>query len=112
MEKLISCCGLNCASCDARIATISNDDALRAQTAEKWKTQYNATELTPKMINCSGCREAGVKFSHCNECEIRKCVHSNNFGTCADCDKLGNCSIVGNLHKFVPEALENLKSLN
>ncbi len=112
MEKLISCCGLNCATCDARIATVSNDDALRAQTAEKWKTQHNATGLTPEMINCTGCREAGAKFSYCNECEIRKCAQSNNFDTCADCDKLENCAIVGNVHKFVPEALENLKSLN
>ena len=40
MEKLIACCGLNCATCDARIATIKNDDYLRKQTAEKWQKQY------------------------------------------------------------------------
>jgi hypothetical protein len=36
MEKLIACCGLNCAACDARIATLTNDDALRVKTAERW----------------------------------------------------------------------------
>ena len=112
MEKLIACCGLNCASCDARIATINDDNELRAQTAEKWKKQYNAQNITPEMINCTGCREAGAKFNHCNSCEIRNCVISNNFRTCADCDKLEGCQIVGSLHKYVPEALENLKSLN
>jgi hypothetical protein len=112
MEKLISCCGLNCAACDARIATLANDDELRAQTAEKWKVQHGATGITPEMINCTGCREAGVKFSHCEVCEIRNCVTSKDFETCANCDKLDDCALIANLHKFVPEALENLKSLN
>jgi hypothetical protein len=112
MEKLIACCGLNCATCDARIATVNNDDQLRAKTAEIWKVNYNAADLTPALINCTGCREAGVKFGHCEVCEIRNCVQSKNFQTCADCEKLESCSIVGNIHKYVPEALNNLKSLN
>jgi hypothetical protein len=112
MEKIIACCGLNCAACDARIATINNDDELRAQTAEKWRNQFNATGITTEMINCTGCMEEGVKFSHCAECEIRNCVISNGFQTCADCDKLESCEIVGNVLKYVPEALANLKSLN
>jgi len=112
MQKLIACCGLNCAACDARIATIANDNELRALTAEKWKVQYGASEITPEMINCTGCREDGVKFSHCAECEIRNCAKSKKLETCADCDKLENCALLINLHQFVPEALENLKSLN
>ncbi len=32
MEKLIACCGLNCATCDARIATITDDNEMRAKT--------------------------------------------------------------------------------
>ena len=111
MEKLIACCGLNCAACDARIATVTDDNELRAQTAEKWKVQYNAP-ITPEMINCTGCREPGAKIGHCSQCDIRNCVQSKGFETCADCDILGNCNIVGKLHQFVPEALENLKSLN
>lgn len=112
MERLIACCGLNCAACDARIATIANDNELRAQTAEKWKVQYGASDITPEMINCTGCREAGVKISHCAECEIRNCVQAKGVQTCAACEKLENCALLVNLHQFVPEALENLKSLN
>jgi len=111
MEKLIACCGLNCAACEARIATIANDDELRAQTAEKWKVQYGA-DITSEMINCIGCREEGVKIGHCTECVIRNCAISKDFQTCADCDRLENCSLLVDLHQFVPEALENLKSLN
>jgi hypothetical protein len=112
MGKLIACCGLDCATCDARIALATNDNELRAKTAEKWKVQFNAPNISPEMINCTGCREAGVKFEHCKQCEIRNCAISNDFKTCADCDKMESCSIVGNIHKYVPDALKNLKSLN
>jgi len=111
MEKLIACCGLDCVTCNARTATITNDDKLRKETAENWTVQFKA-DITPEMINCTGCREEGVKFSHCAECEMRNCVHSKGFETCADCEKLEDCALLVDLHKFVPEALENLKSLN
>jgi Protein of unknown function (DUF3795) len=111
MEKIIACCGLNCATCDARIATMANDNKLRAQTARKWKVKFNPN-ITTEMINYTGCREEGVKFEHCEQCEIRNCVHSKGYQTCADCNQLENCSIVENIHKYVPEALTNLKSLN
>jgi hypothetical protein len=112
MEILIACCGLNCATCDARIATVTDDNDLRAKTAEKWKVQYNAPGISPEMINCTGCREAGVKFEHCERCEIRNCVISNDLQTCADCDKMESCVTLRNVHQYVPDALENLKSLN
>lgn len=110
MNKLISCCGLNCATCDARIATIANDNTLRAQTAEKWSSQYGA-QISPEMINCTGCREEGVKFSHCSNCEIRKCADSKGFRTCAECSIFETCTIVGAVFKFVPEARENLREV-
>ena len=112
MKKMISCCGLNCANCDALKATIRNDDILRKEIAEKWKVMYNAANLTYLMINCMGCREEGAKFNHCLDCEIRKCVKSKDFNTCSDCQELEKCSIVSFIHKQVPEALDNLRNLN
>jgi hypothetical protein len=112
MEKIIACCGLNCAACDARIATIANDDDLRAKTAEKWKAQFNVTDISIEMINCTGCMEPGVKLGHCEQCQIRNCVISKGFQTCAGCEKLENCELLSQIHKYDPSALENLKSLN
>ena len=112
MEKLISCCGLNCAACDARIATVNDDNELRKTTAEKWKVAYSAEGLSAGMINCTGCRQEGVKFSHCYECEIRNCADSRNFSTCAECSEMETCSIIEGVHKYVPEALSNLRNLN
>jgi hypothetical protein len=111
MEKLISCCGLNCETCDARIATLQNSDELRKATAEKWQKMFNAA-ITPESINCTGCRMEGVKFAHCTMCQIRSCVKDKGYETCGDCAEMNACEIVGTVHKYMPEAIENLKRLN
>jgi hypothetical protein len=112
MDKLIACCGLNCATCDARISTIKDDNELRRATAEKWKKLYNAPAMTAEMINCTGCREEGVKIGHCDVCEIRNCVKAKGYNTCGDCPEMENCTIVSGVHKYVPEAILNLRELN
>jgi hypothetical protein len=111
MEKLIASCGLNCAACDARIATITNDNELRNKTAELWRVQYGVPGITAEMINCTGCREEGAKISHCAECEIRNCVVSKGFKTCAECGQLETCALLKPLFQHVPEALENLRCI-
>ena len=86
MKQLIACCGLDCENCDARIATINNDDKLREETAQKWSVMNNTSEITPETINCTGCRVDGSKFAYCSHyCEIRNCVQTKGFNTCGDC---------------------------
>ena len=110
MEKLISCCGLDCATCDARIATSTNDNDLRAKTAETWSVQFNST-ITADMINCVGCRLEGVHFAHCFECEIRNCAKDKGCQTCGECSEMTGCKKVEMIHQYVPEAITNLQSL-
>jgi len=112
MEKLIACCGIDCVTCDARIATVTNDDALKEKTAKAWAEQFSAPNIIAETINCLGCREEGAHFLYCGMCEIRKCVHEKGYQTCADCDEMDTCSIVGPIHQNNPELVENLKSLN
>ena len=112
MEKLIACCGINCATCDARTATLTNDDALREKTAKTWAEQFSIPHIPIEAINCTGCRGDGVKFSHCDECEIRNCVQAKGYQTCGDCEELETCAIVGAIFQHMPELKENLKSLN
>lgn len=59
-NELIACCGLDCETCDARIATITNNDALREKTAALW-AKLNAVAITLDMIHCTGCRVEGRK---------------------------------------------------
>lgn len=58
MNQLIACCGLDCESCDARIATLTNNNALREKTAALW-TKLNGVTITPEMINCKLYRLSG-----------------------------------------------------
>ena len=39
-NPFIACCGLDCEACEARLATISNDNALRAKVAEEWSKTF------------------------------------------------------------------------
>ena len=85
MKQLIACCGLDCEGCDARIATVGNDNELREKTARKWSEMNNAPEITAATINCMGCRADGAKFAYCSDyCEIRKCVNKKRLNTCGD----------------------------
>lgn len=108
--QMIACCGLNCAQCDARIATVNNDDKLREKTAKKWAKMNNAPQITPETINCMGCRAAGVKFAFCDYmCEIRKCVVAKDYNTCGDCAEMETCAIVSAVHSSNKAAKNNLK---
>lgn len=60
MKQWIGYCGLDCEVCDARIATINHDEALRKKTAALWSA-LNGVEITAEMIHCTGCRVAGEK---------------------------------------------------
>lgn len=109
MKSLIACCGLDCESCDARIATLNDDDALRERTARKWSTMNNAPEITAATIHCMGCRTDGVKFAYCSDmCQIRQCVSAKGFDTCENCNDLNICQIVGAILRHAPGAKENL----
>ena len=111
MKQLIACCGLDCENCDARIATVENDNELREKTAQKWSSMNNAPENTAATITSMGCRVDGAKFTYCSDyCEIRKCVHEKGFNTCGDCKELDNCQIVGPVFEHAPSAKENLLS--
>lgn len=74
-NKLIAPCGLDCSKCDARIATVNNDDELRVRTAKLWNELSHFDFIKPEHINCMGCRcKEGPKTVFCSSmCEIRKC---------------------------------------
>ena len=108
MKNLIACCGIDCEYCDARIATVADNNILREYAAQKWRVMYNAPDITAESINCMGCRTDGAKVAHCGECEIRKCVKTKGFATCGDCKEMETCQTVGFVLQHVPRAKENL----
>ena len=111
MDKLTACCGLDCEKCDARTATLTNDDALRERTAALW-SKLNGVTITPEMINCTGCRTEGAKTPFCDRlCPIRGCVREKGLDTCADCAQMDGCRTLGRIAEDDPSVLENLKRL-
>lgn len=110
MKKLIGYCGLDCEKCDARIATVNNDNNLREKVAKLW-SKLNGVEITPEMINCEGCRVDGVKTPFCDSiCPIRQCAVNKGCDTCGDCSTLDCCHTVDMIISNNVEALNNLKS--
>ncbi len=108
MKELIAYCGLDCEECDARIATINNDNALREKTAKLW-SELNGVDITAKTINCMGCRTEGVKTPYCDGlCPIRKCALEKGFETCGNCSDMETCKTVGIVIKTNKEAHDRL----
>ena len=112
MKDMIGYCGLDCEKCDAYIATVNDDQALREKTAKLWAKLNNAPIL-PEHINCEGCRMNGAKTVFCEHiCEIRKCASKKGFFTCGDCSELESCPTARAILENNPAVLENLKGLN
>lgn len=110
MKKSIAYCGLDCEKCDARKATLDNDNALREKVAKLW-SELNGVEITPEMINCIGCRADGVKSPYCDSlCPIRQCALGKAVETCGNCSMMGECKTVGMITSNNSEALNNLKN--
>ncbi len=108
MKKMIAYCGLDCEKCDAYLATVHNDDALREKTAKLWAEMNNAP-ITAEMINCIGCRVEGIKTPFCESvCEIRQCAIKKGFDTCGGCTEHEKCKTVSTILESNPEARENL----
>ena len=100
MNDFIAYCGLDCEACEARLATINNDDELRTKVAKEW-SELNGVEITPDMINCTGCRIPGVKTPYCESmCPIKQCAAGKKYETCGNCAEMKSCTkvnmIIGN----------------
>ena len=111
MNRMIAYCGINCETCEARIATMKNDDNMRVVVAKKWCEMNHTDQITPESINCTGCRTEGPKFYFCSHmCEVRRCVAAKGYETCGDCPEKHTCKKVGVIWENCAEAKENLIS--
>ena len=112
MKKMIAYCGLDCEKCDAYLATVNNDQALREKTAKLW-SELNHVTILPEHINCEGCRTDGVKTVFCQSlCKIRQCAMKKGFETCGDCSDMEGCPTIAMIHDTNPAARETLKGGN
>ena len=109
MKQTIAYCGLDCESCEARLATVNNDATLRQKVAKEW-SELNGVEITPEMIHCVGCRIDGPKTPYCESlCPIRQCATERGVETCGSCGEMEGCEKLGMIIKNNPDVLRNLK---
>lgn len=109
MKNRIAYCGLDCEKCNAYLATINDDQALREETAKQW-TELNNTPILPEQINCQGCRADGVKTVFCDSlCGVRQCALKKGVTTCGDCSDMEKCRTIGAIIANNPDVIENLK---
>jgi hypothetical protein len=109
MKQFIAYCGLDCESCEARIATVNNDAALRQKVAEEW-SRLNGVTITPEMVLCEGCRTGGAKSAYCGSlCPIRRCAQDRKVQTCGSCPDMDTCGKLAAITGNNPAALKNLK---
>jgi hypothetical protein len=109
MKDYIAYCGLDCETCDARLATVNKDDVLRGKVAKLW-SELNGVEITPEMINCVGCRIDGVKTPYCESlCPIRQCALGRKVKTCGGCKEMEFCEKLAAITQNNQEAWRNLQ---
>lgn len=109
MHPLIAFCGLDCARCEARTATLHNDDTLREQVARQW-SEWNHVDIPAASINCLGCRTEGIKCPYCDTmCPIRQCALRREVSHCGECPESPDCNLLQQVHHNAPEARANLK---
>ena len=112
MNRFTAYCGLDCEKCEARIATVRDDNDLREKVAKLW-SELNGVEITPEMISCSGCRIDGVKTPYCDSlCPIRQCALRKGVETCGNCAEMNDCSDLRAITGNNADALKNLKTRN
>jgi hypothetical protein len=109
MKTMIAFCGLDCEKCDAYLATIHDDQALREKTAKLW-SELNHVTILPEQIKCEGCRADGKKTVYCDKlCEIRQCALKKGVETCGACPEMNTCGKVAMVISNNPDACRNLK---
>ena len=108
MRPNIAYCGLDCEQCDAYIATLHDDQALREKTAKLW-AELNHAPILPEHIHCQGCRADGTKTVFCEQlCAVRRCARQKGVDTCGNCPEMETCPTVGAIFTNNPQAKENL----
>ena len=111
MNEYIAYCGLDCEACKARIATVNNDAELRQRVAKEW-SELNGVEITPEMINCTGCRIEGAKTPYCGSlCPIRQCALGRGVETCGACAEMENCKKLGAITEHNADAAARLRAV-
>ena len=112
MDRMIAVCGLDCAVCEARLATQAEDEAAKERVAAKWREEYQAPNIDAAYVTCDGCLAVdGHQGGHCHECNIRACGVEKGVPNCAHCDGYDTCEKLAGFIEFVPQVESTLEEI-
>ena len=80
MATMIAYCGLDCAGCEAYLATQANDEAAKQKLLEKWRVEFDAPEMTMASVTCDGCTSTERLGGYCQACPVRACAVEEGRG--------------------------------
>jgi hypothetical protein len=83
MTDYVACCGLDCGSCRAYVATRSGDRALASEVAKAWSNPVEGN-YTANDIWCDGCH-SGRLHGFCLKCPVRLCAKGKRLANCGEC---------------------------
>ncbi len=102
---------MDCAACEAYIATVKDDDELRVKVAEKWSQMFEGT-FNPEDVNCLGCTNPnGPHIAYCQECPIRRCAGGRGIPNCAHCEEFVCAKLNVHFEFVAPGARQTLEGI-
>jgi hypothetical protein len=111
MAKIQAYCGIECAECEAYIATQKDDRAELEAVAKKWAAQFGGKEMGADACVCDGCSTGKrAATAHSLTCGIRVCASKRGVVTCAHCPDYG-CATLQGFFAFAPVLKEKLETI-
>lgn len=112
MAGMTAACGLDCAACDAYLATQAGDMDKARLVADKWGKEYgDGTPFPIEATFCDGCLTASPrKGGYCGKCAVRACAVERGVETCAHCQDYG-CSTLETFLAAAPPLRERLEAI-
>ena len=112
MSQLIAFCGLDCAKCEAYLATQANDRAAQERVLAKWRQDFNAPNMTIADVTCDGCVTLNGRLGgYCSQCPIRACGVERKVTNCAYCADYATCEKLVGFFNQVPAAKMTLDEI-
>jgi len=108
MDEIIAYCGLDCAKCEAFLATQKNDRAELERVAQKWSE--GDKKLTAEDVTCDGCFGERISKYARTACAIRACGAESKVKNCAYCDEY-KCEKIAKFHQNAPTAAQKLDAI-
>ena len=112
MERMIAICGLNCATCEAYLATQANDETEKERIAGRWRSEYHHAGIDAAYITCDGCLAFDRRLGgHCLECTVRACGVARGVPNCAHCADYDGCETLAGFLQFAPQLKPTLDEM-